>query len=259
MVLDRARAIVLRSIFPGLIVIFARVALAATGAFSTVSAPPGACVRIACTLSEPNESTAVVMTIRYPADTLTLFNVSLAPSVVGKQLTWRSAENEVRVAIYGGDTPLPAGTVFFLDFCTSPTAEIAASYPIEAVGASAAKADSSAEPISFGSGSYHVLPPLSSLHSADRTGDWRISLSELLRVVQFYNSSAFHCDAGTEDGYAPESGDTSCPPHSSDYAPTDWRISVSELLRLIQFFNTVGGSYRPDVNGEDGFVPGPFE
>ncbi len=40
-------------------------------------------------------------------------------------------------------------------------------------------------------------------HSADRDGDWRIAMSELLRVIQFYNAHGHHCDAATEDGYAP--------------------------------------------------------
>ncbi len=40
-------------------------------------------------------------------------------------------------------------------------------------------------------------------HSADRDGDWRTAMSELLRVIQFYNAHGYHCDATTEDGYAP--------------------------------------------------------
>lgn len=92
-------------------------------------------------------------------------------------------------------------------------------------------------------------------HAADQNGDNKIGLSELLRVIQFYNSGAYHCQAGTEDGYAPGFGDQSCPPHSSDYAPQNWVISLSELLRLIQFFNS--GAYHPCESGEDGFCAGP--
>jgi hypothetical protein len=79
----------------------------------------------------------------------------------------------------------------------------------------------------------------------------------LLRVIQFYNSNGYHCQADTEDGYAPGAGDTSCTPHSSDYAAQDWDISLSELLRLIQFYNT--GAYHPCAGGEDGYCPGPSE
>jgi len=74
-------------------------------------------------------------------------------------------------------------------------------------------------------------------------------------VIQFYNSDGFHCDAGTEDGYAPGPGDQSCAPHSSDYFPRNWRIELTELLRLIQFFNIGGYRDCPVEGTEDGFCP----
>jgi hypothetical protein len=43
-------------------------------------------------------------------------------------------------------------------------------------------------------------------HGADFEGgaaDWEISLSELLRLIQFYNLGGYHRCAGTEDGYCP--------------------------------------------------------
>jgi len=41
-------------------------------------------------------------------------------------------------------------------------------------------------------------------HSADYAPqDWQISLSELLRVIQFYSSSGYHADPDSEDGFAP--------------------------------------------------------
>ena len=92
-------------------------------------------------------------------------------------------------------------------------------------------------------------------HSADQNGDRSINLSELLRVIQFYNSDGYHCSVGSEDGYGSGPGDTSCAPHASDYNPQNWRIELSELLRLIQFFNA--GGYHPCAEGEDGFCPGP--
>ncbi len=95
-------------------------------------------------------------------------------------------------------------------------------------------------------------------HTADQNADYRISLSELLRGIQFYNSGGLHCEEGTEDGYAPgPPGDTDCPPHASDYNPQDWRISLSELLRLIQFYNSGGYYWCPDEGTEDGCCPGP--
>lgn len=93
-------------------------------------------------------------------------------------------------------------------------------------------------------------------HSADRDGNGCINLSELLRVIQFYNAGGLHCDAATEDGYAPGDGATACSPHSSDYNPQDWRISLSELLRLVQIYN--GGGYTSCAGrSEDGFCLSP--
>ncbi|HOL20163.1 MAG TPA: hypothetical protein PK813_07975, partial [Candidatus Hydrogenedens sp.] len=92
-------------------------------------------------------------------------------------------------------------------------------------------------------------------HSADQDGDWKISLSELLRVIQFFNLGGYHCDPSGEDGYAPGlDGDKTCTPHASDYNPQDWTISLPELLRLIQLFNLNG--YYPCEGGEDGYCPG---
>ncbi|HPO14683.1 MAG TPA: PASTA domain-containing protein [Candidatus Hydrogenedentes bacterium] len=94
------------------------------------------------------------------------------------------------------------------------------------------------------------------MHTADQDGDFEISLSELLNVIQFYNSDGFHCEEGAEHPYAPGPGDHGCIPHSSDYNPQNWRINVSELLRLIQFFNSGGYHYCPGEGAEDGFCPG---
>lgn len=91
-------------------------------------------------------------------------------------------------------------------------------------------------------------------HNADTTVDHVITLSELLRVIQFYNAGGLHCEAGSEDGYGAGAGATACAPHASDYNPQSWTISLTELLRLIQFYNA--GSYYGDFATEDGFAPG---
>lgn len=106
------------------------------------------------------------------------------------------------------------------------------------------------------SGSITIGTPAPSWHSADyQEADWDISLSELLRAIQLFNGREYSCDAASEDGYAPASGNRMCRPHDSDYAPQDWKISISELLRLIQFFNS--GGYHREQGTEDGFAPGP--
>lgn len=98
-----------------------------------------------------------------------------------------------------------------------------------------------------------------SQHSADQNGDNKIDLSELLRVIQFYNSAGYYCanpPASTEDGYIPGLGiNLTCRPHACDYNPQDWRISLSELLRIIQFYNS--GGYHACSGSEDGYCPGP--
>jgi uncharacterized repeat protein (TIGR03806 family) len=94
-------------------------------------------------------------------------------------------------------------------------------------------------------------------HSADQNGNGTLDLGEVLRVIQLYNAEGLHCDAGTEDGYAPGAGDTAtCEPHASDYVTQDWVVSLSELLRLIQLYNM--GSFHPcDTGSEDGFCAAP--
>ena len=97
-------------------------------------------------------------------------------------------------------------------------------------------------------------------HSADTSADNIITLSELLRVIQFFNSGGFSCAANpeaSEDGYQPGfEGGIFCAPHASDYQPQDWVVRLGELLRLVQFFNFGGYTACPDTFSEDGFCPG---
>lgn len=90
-------------------------------------------------------------------------------------------------------------------------------------------------------------------HSADTSADFEVNLGELLRVIQLYNSSEFHCEEGTEDGFAPGDGDRACAPHDSDYDPQDWKILLTELLRVIQMYNA--RIYGLDPSSEDGYAP----
>lgn len=94
-------------------------------------------------------------------------------------------------------------------------------------------------------------------HSADSDRDSRISLQETLRVIQFFNLHTFHCDASTEDGFAPGVGSQNCTPHDIDYNPQDWTVSMSEVLRLVQLYNSAGYIYDVSAGTEDGFVPVP--
>ncbi|MCC6143264.1 MAG: PASTA domain-containing protein [Candidatus Hydrogenedentes bacterium] len=97
-------------------------------------------------------------------------------------------------------------------------------------------------------------------HTGDTLLNGVISLSELLRVVQFFNLNGYRCSATpSEDGYvAGTTGAQDCGLHDSD-TNDDWDISLSELLRFVQFFNLGGYHYCPDASPatEDGFCPGP--
>ncbi|HOV33243.1 MAG TPA: PASTA domain-containing protein [Candidatus Hydrogenedens sp.] len=101
------------------------------------------------------------------------------------------------------------------------------------------------------------INPVPDYHSADTNKDNKIDLRELLRVIQFFNSGGFHCEEGTEDGYAPgygESFDFSCFPHTLDYNPQDWQFNLEEILRAVQFFNSQGYEVCPYLS-EDHYCP----
>jgi len=93
-------------------------------------------------------------------------------------------------------------------------------------------------------------------HSLDTDGDFKVELTELLRVIQFYNYREYSCAPSwltTEDGYVPGNrGDRSCQPHASDYNPQDWSISFEEILRAIQIFNSPSYYWCPG-QGKDNF------
>lgn len=97
--------------------------------------------------------------------------------------------------------------------------------------------------------------PLPPNQTADTDGSESISLSELLRVVQLYNSGRYGCDVSNlEDGYEPFGLDESCGPHDTDFVEGNFVISLTELLRLVQFYNV--GDYVRCANpgdSEDGF------
>ncbi len=94
--------------------------------------------------------------------------------------------------------------------------------------------------------------------ACDKGTGYQVSLSDLLRTIQFFRAGAYHCEQGTEDGYAPGPGAPGCLPHRHDYAPQDWSIDISELLRSIQFFNLDSFYPCPDADPptEDGFCGG---
>lgn len=174
----------------------------------------------------------------------------------GKGLSFRLVDGVARVAVYGGDAPLPQGVLFHVvtRLAVNTPSGATGGYS-EGPGASAAGADALPVPLAFEGPGVTIADP-GGQHSGDYVADWRVSVSELLRIIQFYNTGSFHCSPATEDGFAPGPGDVACSAHNADYAPQDWTISLSELLRIIQFYNA--GCYGPAPNTEDGFAPCPF-
>ncbi|MFM1921187.1 MAG: hypothetical protein RLZZ303_2821, partial [Candidatus Hydrogenedentota bacterium] len=92
-------------------------------------------------------------------------------------------------------------------------------------------------------------------HTADINQDFALQLSELLRLIQFFNVGEFACDETGEDGFKPGTGDRSCTPHNSDYNTQDWELVLSELLRAIQFYNANNYYECPLESTEDGYCP----
>jgi len=119
-----------------------------------------------------------------------------------------------------------------------------------------------------------TIPLAPAFHTADTDGDNRFSLSELLRVIEIYNTrfgttrtGHYQVESGTEDGFATnpnlsgsESGNLARF-HAAD-SNRDGKLGLSELLRVIELYNyregTVRtGAYRAENGTEDGFAPGP--
>jgi len=115
-----------------------------------------------------------------------------------------------------------------------------------------------------------------SFHSADTNQDGMISLTELLRVIELYNTrngtqrtGAYRVDAtNAEDGFNTEPSRangtvvTLAKFHSAD-TNHDGSLSLQELLRVIELYNHRTGTQRDGLyhldatNTEDGFSPGP--
>ena len=96
--------------------------------------------------------------------------------------------------------------------------------------------------------------------SADTSGDYVLSLSELLRVLQLYNGGGYACavnPGATEDGYVPQAvpGFPVCKLHALD-SDGDNMISLSELLRGIQVFAFTGYTFCDGLS-EDNFCDRP--
>lgn len=175
----------------------------------------------------------------------------------GKTFDFEPKGKSVTVVVYGGNYALPEGDLVCLNFQVDPAAVSGTFAAIRDTGSNAS--DGAGNPVALTTANGALTVSVGAkTHSADYSRDWRISLSELLRVVQFYNIGSFHCDATTEDGFAPGPGDQGCTPHDTDYRTRNWAVSLNELLRMIQFYNAPGGSYQYSPGSEDNYAMGAW-
>lgn len=115
-----------------------------------------------------------------------------------------------------------------------------------------------------------VLNLISGFHSADTDGDNRLGLSELLRVIELYNTrfgtmrtGRYLIGSESTDGFDPDSTSSEAVVlernHTAD-TDQDGRLSLPELLRVIELYNTRSGTtrtgaYRAASQTADGFEP----
>jgi hypothetical protein len=221
-----------------------------------------------------------------PGGTITVTNsVSYSPTLSG--LTWEvlppagwsyvggsGSEGTSRPAVGAKDlltwswTPVPTGSVQF-------------SYQLQAPANATSDASLTAlvrPALAAGSIDALVLPdplpiPSTHRHSADTNRDLLLSLLELTRVIELYNTrnglartGAYQVQAGTEDGFAADATRSATAAvslgryHSAD-TDRNGRLSLLELTRVIELYNhresgVRTGRYRIQPGTEDGFTPG---
>ncbi|MGC9052469.1 MAG: cohesin domain-containing protein [Candidatus Hydrogenedens sp.] len=209
------------------------------------------------TVSSSESVSAIQFDILYNPDICELITVIAGASSnsAQKQVQYNIVTpGQARVIIAGlNQNIIPSGSIaqITLQVCASTPAGI---YDVSLSRAILSSPIGTSVPVSLINGNLTVQRSV--FHSADSNRDWIISLTEVLRVIQFYNSKEYYCSCDTEDGYSVTSKNQTCSPHNSDYyGSPDWKIQLYEILRLIQIFNY--GSYHPEVGTEDGFALGP--
>lgn len=235
----------------------AKAGAATLGLGSANGTPGGAAVVLPLTLAPDTGETVVAfqLDLGFDATFLTLANVTLGPAstAASKTLSVNTlGPGAVRVLVAGiNQNAIAAGDV--LDVSVQVKAGATGTSNIALGNVVLADPNGHSVPVTTANGTITADVVVQRPHSADSNKDFKISLSELLRVVQFYNIKAMHCDGASEDGFAPGPGDQTCTPYDGDYNPRDWKVALSELIRIIQFYNAAG--YVQNAAGEDGFVP----
>lgn len=199
--------------------------------------------------------TTLVLDLVFDSAVLSLSNATSGVGATGASIAFQDTRSGATVLIYGGSGPFTRGTLATLEFFVVPTVLAGETLSISQGDSSGANADAVALGVNLESATLTISLPFTA-HHADTNQDGRMSVGEVLRVLQLYNSRAYACDGTAEDGYRPAAGPQDCTPHNGDYAPQDWQIDLSELLRVIQFYNADAHRYHADSTTEDGFSPG---
>jgi hypothetical protein len=221
---------------------------------------PGGTVTIASTFFYPGIATGATWRVQLPAGWS--FNASKGDDTATKPapgatdlIEWSWAEPPASPIVFVYSLNVPLGT--------SGNVSLQATATVRQAGV-AAPLVAQTDPL--------VVAPALPRHSADADADGRISLSELLRVLDLYNTrkntvrtGAYGLNALSDDGFTPDQVRTEAAPlpgyHSADIN-RDGRLSLSEITRVIELFNTRSGSlrtgsYRLLAGSEDGFAPLP--
>ena len=118
------------------------------------------------------------------------------------------------------------------------------------------------------------FPPIN-FHDADLNRDSRITLAELTRMIELFNTRYGSVQTGsyavaaeaTEDGFAVDRGRATdrlvrlARYHAAD-SDRDGKISLTELTRVMEFYHARSGTirtgaYHAAAGTDDGFAPGP--
>ena len=209
--------------------------------------------------SDGDSIATLVLRLAMPAAQITVLDVipSATVSTSGKSLDFEVVNSQVSICVFGGTSDIASGDLCVLLVRLNPDSPAGTAVTLTDAGTHGADKEATAVAVEVQEGVITVMAATNP-HKADSNSDWSVSLSELLRIIQFYNVKGYHCDATSTDGFAPGSGDTGCAAHDTDYNPTDWQISFVELLRMIQLYNSPYGVYHALEGTEDGFSPGPF-
>lgn len=213
-------------------------------------------INVVLSVDNRESVSAIQFDVNYNPDISSIVSITVGEASLSaqKQVQYNIIfAGQVRVIIAGlNQNSIPSGSIAQISFKICASAP-AGSYDISLTRAVLSSPTGSSVPVSVVNGTLVISRSL--FHSADTNRDWKISLSEVLRVIQLYNSDSFYCACDTEDGYGLTGGSRNCFSHNSDYYGTpNWKIQLYEILRLIQIYNY--GSYRPAIGTEDGFALG---